>query len=554
MGCVENHLSVVLILTIGFILASLLSYVAQHFKLPAVLGYLVAGFIIGPYSPGFVADVSIAEQLAEVGVVLMLFGVGLHFKLENLINVKNIAIPGAIGQVLISALVSMGIVSLLGQSLQTGLIIGLAIGVASTVVLVRLLNEKRVLDTVQGHIAVGWLVVEDIFTVVILILLPVAAAFSDGEKLSFLRVLGTIGFVGIKLLVLALFMFTWGQKGVSFVLTKIAHVRSREMLTLTVLALVFLIAVGSSAFFGASIALGAFIAGMVIGKTSVRYQAAANSLPLKDVFTIIFFISIGMLFNPVIVWNYLSLFLVVLFVVLFVKPVVAYFISFLFGYPLKVSLTVAVSLAQIGEFSFILAEEAMNLHLLSEAVFDILIACSLISISLNPLLFECLNFFEKRLMRFSIFKRPHPKPLRIIRGKRAFQEKILIVGFGPLGKKIATLFKAAHYTPSIVEENITTVTESEKHDLIIYGDAADVDILKDAHIDQSNHLFITIANLEKTLEIIRSARQLDPSISIIARIQHLSEKKLMEELQVECICAEEELLEAFTAFIYKRMY
>ena len=538
----------------GFILASFLSYVVQCLKLPAVLGYLLAGFIIGPYSPGFVADVSMAEQLAEVGVVLMLFGVGLHFKLENLINVKNIAIPGAIGQVLIATLVTMGFVCFLGQSLETGLITGLAIGVASTVVLVRLLNEKHILDTVQGHISVGWLVVEDIFTVVILILLPTVAAFSMGVHLSFFSVLGAIGLVGLKFLVLALFMFTWGQKGVSYVLTKIAHLRSQEMLTLTVLAVVFFVAVGSSAVFGTSIALGAFIAGMVIGKTSVRYQAAANSLPLKDVFTIIFFISIGMLFNPVVIGNHFSLFLGVLFVILVIKPLTAYFITYAFGYPLRVSLTVAVSLAQIGEFSFILAEEAMKLHLLADHVFDILIACSLISISLNPLLFQSLEFFEKRLIRFSIFKRPTMKPLRVLQGKKASQEKIVIVGFGPLGKKIAALFKLSNYTPSIIEENITTVTESEKHDLIIYGDAGDATILKAAHIDHVNYLFITISNIEKILEIIRAARLINPTISIITRVQHISEKKLMEELQVESICGEESLLEAFSTFIYKRTY
>ena len=544
----NQSLSIVLTLTVGFLLASLLAYIAKRLKLPIILGYLLAGYLIGPYSPGFVADQNIAEQLAEVGVVLMLFGVGLHFKIENLINVKNIAIPGAVIQTLLATGFSMGIVYALGYSLASGLIIGLSIAVASTVVLVRLLTENQLLDTVQGHVSVGWLVVEDILTVIVLILLPSIAAFSAGKNFSFLHVLGSIGFIGLKFAVLVLFMFTLGQKAISYALTKIAHLRSPELFTLTVLAFVFLIATASSAIFGASIALGAFIAGMVIGKTSVRYQAAANALPLKDVFTIIFFLSVGMLFNPMAIKANFSLFWGILFVVLAIKPLIAYVITVFLGYPLKIALTVAVALAQIGEFTFILAEESMNLNLLSKDMFDLLIACALISISLNPLLFQTLDFLEKKIQRFTRIKRP----LKHIEKGKSFHPKIVVVGFGPIGSRISTIFKAAHADSFIIEENIDKVMGSQQADLIMYGDAADESILKDAHIAEASHLFITIADIEKTLAIIRAARLINSNILIVARIQYLLEKPFMEELHVDYVCSEEEVLKSFTSLIYRQ--
>jgi CPA2 family monovalent cation:H+ antiporter-2 len=546
----ESNLSIVLILTVGFLLASILAYAVQRLKLPTILGYLLAGYIIGPYSPGFVADLAIAEQLAEVGVILMLFGVGLHFKLENLISVRKIALPGAAMQTAVAALVSLVLVYLLGGSLEMGLIVGLSIGVASTVVLMRVLTENHLLDTVQGHIAIGWLVVEDIFTVVILILLPTIAAFSAGEKLVWIDVFGSIGLVGLKLCLLAVLMFTWGQKAVSYLLTKVAHKRSQELLTLSILSIVFLIAVGASAIFGSSIGLGAFIAGMVIGKTNIRYQAASNSLPLKDMFTILFFLSVGMLFNPEAIVSYFPLFLCILFVILIIKPLVAYLISFLLGYPLKISLMIAVSLAQIGEFSFILAEEAMHLNLVSEEVFDLLIAAALVSISLNPILFQMLDRFERGIQKYSFLKRSQEKPLPILRRRKAALPKILIIGFGPIGKRIASIFKSFHCASSIIEENIEMVNELEKQNMIIYGDGADESILKAAHIEEASHLFITTFQMEKTLAIIRLAREINPEIIIAARVESLAEKEVMEELQVECVCGEEEAVKAFTMLIY----
>jgi monovalent cation:H+ antiporter-2, CPA2 family len=545
----DHNLTIVTILTIGFVLASLFAYIAQRLNLPTILGYLFAGYIVGPYSPGYVAEMGIADQLAEIGVILMLFGVGLHFKLENLISVKYIAIPGAIGQTLAATICATFFVYLAGWSITTGLIIGLSIGVASTVVAVRMLSERHLLNALEGHIAIGWVVVEDIFTVIILIMLPSIAAFSQGMGMSVLSIAGEIFFALAKFAVLALFMFTWGQRIIAYALTKIAQIRSQELFTLTVLAVVFLIATGSSFIFGMSIALGAFIAGMVIGKTNVRHQASANALPLKDVFAVVFFLSIGMLFNPMAIPANLTLFLGITFVIVIIKPLVAYLITVIAGYPIKVALTVAITLAQIGEFSFILAVEALSLKLLPDEGYDILVACALVSISINPLLFQALDFFEKILKKVGFSRKYHHGSEKLLKKKKLLP-KVVLIGYGPIGKEVSIILKHLSFMPLIIEQNIDTVSEKEEKDFIIFGDASDVHILRDAKIEEAGHLIITIPELSKTLDIIRSARQINPSIQIITRIQFISEIPKIEELNVQYVCTEREALKTFASLIH----
>jgi len=544
----HSNLLIVGILAVGFTLASFLSYLMQRLKLPSILGYLLAGYLIGPYSPGFVANTDISEQLGEIGVILMLFGVGLHFKIEDLLCVKNIAIPGAIGQIVVSTIVAAFVVYAFGWSLVTGLIIGLAVSVASTVVLVRLLTDHNILNTQKGHIAVGWLVVEDIFTVVILLLLPTIAAFAGGTDLSLLTIASEVSFVLIKFVVLTLIMFTIGHKAIIYILTNVARLRSQELFTLTVLALVFLIAVGSTVIFGTSIALGAFIAGMVIGKTNVRHQAFANSLPLKDIFTVVFFLSIGMLFNPMAIWIDFSLFIGILAVILFVKPLAAYLITIFCGYPLTVALTVAIALAQIGEFSFILAEEAMNLKLIPENGFDLLVACALVSIAINPLLFQGIDYFENFLQKYLYRSSKTFSKLKEIEG---VSKRVVVVGFGPVGREITEILRSLNIIPIIIENNIDTVSNMEEHNYIFFGDATEGNILKSAHIEKASHLIITIPDTEKTVTIIHAARHANPNIEIVARVQYIKEKPLLDELQVDYICTEEETLEAFSDLTYK---
>lgn len=542
----DHNLGIVFILTIGFALASFFAYITQRLKLSPILGYLLAGFIIGPYSPGFVADSEIAEQLAEIGVILMLFGVGLHFKVEDLIKVKNIAIPGAVGQTTIATIVCMIIVHYAGWPLEMGLIIGLAIGVASTVVLMRMLTDNRMLSTLEGHIAIGWLIVEDIFTVIILIMLPTLALFVEGESFSWLNLWKSLALAMAKFTVLALFMFTWGHKIVAYILTNVARLHSQEMFTLAVLALVFLIATGSTIIFGTSIALGAFIAGMVIGKTRVKHQAAANALPLKDIFGIIFFLSVGMIFNPLGINNY-KLFLGLLMVVMIIKPLSAYLITLLLGYPLKTALIVAIGLAQIGEFSFILAEQALKLELLSDDGYDFLVACALISISLNPLLFSSIDYIEPILKKIPFLSSLEKKFAKTSDQNKSMDLNTIIIGFSHIGKAVAKILEERGYEPTIIENNIDIVSHQKDSEIMIFGEATELNILKEAQIDKASHLLITISDSSKAIKIIHAARQLNPSIEIVARAQFIAEEPLMDKLRVRYICTERAAIKDFTA-------
>lgn len=385
------NLKIVLILTIGFGFASILGYIAFRAKLSPILGYLIAGFLIGPYSPGYIADIHISEELAEIGVVLMLFGVGLHFKLQDLLNTSRIAIPGAIGQTLVATLAGVSLVHFMGWSLEAGIIFGLSIGVASTVVLVRVLSDNGLLHTPEGHIAVGWLIVEDIITVIALLLLPLLAATSGGDNFPILDMLGSFSFILLKFVLLTWFMFTIGRKIVSYILAKVMLTNSHELFTLTILAITFVIAAGSALLLGTSIALGAFIAGMMVGQTGMRHQVSLNAMPIKDAFVVVFFLSIGMLFNPFAITSNLVLFGSVLAIIMILKPLTAYCIAIGLKYSHKTALTISLALAQIGEFSFILSEEAMKLDLLPDEGYDVIVACAIVSISINPLLFKYLK-------------------------------------------------------------------------------------------------------------------------------------------------------------------
>lgn len=546
----DHNLGIVFILTVGFALASCFAYITEYLKLSPIPGYLFAGFIIGPYSPGYVADSAIAEQLAEIGVILMLFGVGLHFKLEDLINVKNIALPGAAGQTLVATLVSTAIVYAAGWPLEMGVIVGLAIGVASTVVLVRVLTDNHLLNTPEGYVAVGWLVVEDIFTVIILIMLPTFADLVHGETFSLSGLAMSLVGVVVKFSLLFLLMFTWGHRIVAYILLHVARLRSHEMFTLAVLALVLLIAMGSTVIFGTSIALGAFIAGMVIGKTNVRHQAAANALPLKDIFSIIFFLSVGMIFNPEALVTNFPLFLGLLATILIIKPLTAYLIAIFLGYSIKIALTVALALAQIGEFSFILAEQGLKLQLVSDEGYDLLVACALLSISLNPLFFRYLGFFESLLTKITIFNRFKSPASKDVPPQKKTDPKVIVIGFGPIGKAITSLLEELSFEVLVIEHNIDTVSIQEEHGSIIFGDATTGQILKDAQIDEASHLIITIPDTDKAIEIIRAAREVNPKIKIIARVRYIAERHLMDELHVQCVCTEKEALKAMTALIH----
>lgn len=390
-----HKLSLALILAIGFCFASFLGYFSNKIKVSPVLGYLIAGYLIGPYSPGFVANLEVAEQLAEIGVILMLFAVGLHFGLSDLMQVKNIAIPGAIFQLLSTLLVVTFVFVKLGWTLEAGLILGLAIGVASTVVVVRSLTDRHLLDSRDGHIAIGWLVVEDIITVFALILVPALALAVQGKAVSTMDLLFDIASLLLKFVVLVVILFTVGKKGIYYLLDKVSRVHSPELFTITVLAIAFIVAIGASVVFSTSIALGAFIAGMIIGQTRLRYYVADSIKSIRDIFSVLFFLTIGMLFNPFVFLDHPLLLAFVLGVILIVKPVTAYAITVVLKYPYKTAITVAVALAQIGEFSFILAEEANRLEILSDTGYDLVVASAIPAIAVNPFLFKLFKIGKK---------------------------------------------------------------------------------------------------------------------------------------------------------------
>jgi CPA2 family monovalent cation:H+ antiporter-2 len=385
----------VLILTIGFTLASILGYLTQKCRLSPLLGYLIAGYIIGPYSPGFVADLEVAEQLAEIGVVLMMFGVGLHFNWQDLIKVRGIAIPGATLQTLGSALFTILLLRWIGWPLISSIVVGISLGVASTVVMVKVLSDNKLLKTPEGHVAIGWLVVEDLFTVIALVLLPMLVTIAEGGSVSASEMVLSGFDILYKFALMAVMMFTLGRLAVNDILNVIVTLKSEELFTLTTLALIFLIAVGSSLIFGTSIALGAFIAGMIVGQSSSGHAANKAMMPLKDVFLVLFFLSVGMLFNPDAIVYHPYLFFVCLVIILVIKPIIAIGITLFLKYPLKMAVTVGIALAQIGEFSFILAEEALRLNVLPDDGYDIIVAAAMATIALNPSLFDLLNTWKK---------------------------------------------------------------------------------------------------------------------------------------------------------------
>ncbi len=386
MGPESMKLHIVLILAVGLGLAGLLGYIAHRVKLSPILGFLLAGYLIGPYSPGFVADSQTAEQLAEIGVILMMFGVGLNFQLEELMQVKKIAVPGALVQTTVAILLAFALFYLSGWSVESGVLTGMAIGVSSTVVLVRMLEDNFLVKSVEGHIALGWTVVEDLITVGMLVLLPDLVPLLKGGAFSLSEALISVLFIGFKVSLLFVGMFTVGQHAVSFTLSKVRDSKSDELFTLTLLALTFLIAIGSSYLFGTSIALGAFIAGMVIGRTHLKKQAVFHSQSIKSAFVAVFFVSVGMIFNPDAIIKTPWLFLGLSAIVLVFKPIAGFLFLRLCHYPTASALLVAAVLAQIGEFSFILSEEALKYGLLPDDGYDLIVACALLTITLNPML------------------------------------------------------------------------------------------------------------------------------------------------------------------------
>ena len=522
-----HDISLITTIAVGLSAALLFGLLARRLGLSPIVGYLVAGIAVGPHTPGFVGNLQIAAQLAEIGVILLMFGVGLHFSLKDLLAVRSIAVPGALGQSTAATLACTVLAVLVGWTWQTGVILGIAVSVASTVVLMRALMDHGGVDTPEGHAAVGWLVVEDVITVLVLVLLPPLSA-SAGAGSSLWQ---TMGVAMLKLAVLTAIVMLAGARFVPWLLLRIARLRSRELFTLGVLVIAMCIATVSYVTFGASMALGAFLAGMVVGHSQVSDEAAADILPMRNAFAVLFFVSVGMLFDYRTLFESPLLLVGVLAIILIIKPLVALLIVILSGHSLRIALTVAGGLAQIGEFSFIVGDMAKALGLLPGSGNNVLIAAAIVSIALNPFIFRTVLALEPRMARWSWLSRwlagrseKLGAQANEIAAKRNTDPGAIVVGFGPVGQTVTRLLAEFGINPTIVETNVDAVLElQQRGQQALYGDATRSDILKAAGIRSAAYLVVTVPHAEVSLRIIQAAREAAPLIRVLTRAEYISQ-------------------------------
>lgn len=518
------HHSTPLITTIvgGLVLAFLLGMLANRLRISPLVGYLVAGVLAGPFTPGFVADTSLAPELAEIGVILLMFGVGLHFSLKDLMAVKNIAIPGAIAQIAVATLLGMGLSSLLGWDLVTGLVFGLCLSTASTVVLLRALEERQLIDSQRGQIAIGWLIVEDLAMVLTLVLLPAfAGIMGEGQDMQLKDLLIELGITLGKVVAFITIMIVVGRRLVPWILAKTASTGSRELFTLSVLALAMGVAYGAVAIFDVSFALGAFFAGMVLNESELSHRAAHDTLPLRDAFAVLFFVSVGMLFDPMILVEQPLAVLGCLAIIVFGKSLAAFFLVKMFGHSKRTALTVSVSLAQIGEFAFILAGLGISLNMLSPEGRNLVLAGAILSIMINPLLFTLL---ERYLAKTETIE---DQSLQEVTEEEEKQipvdlcNHVLLVGYGRVGSLIGAKLHDAG-VPLVVIENSRPRVEALREQGIhaVLGNAANPEIMELARIDCARWLLLTIPNGYEAGEIVAFARTKRDTLDIIARAHY----------------------------------
>lgn len=529
-----HDITLILTLTVALTAALVLGFVTHALRLSPIVGYLLAGIAVGPFTPGFEADHGVAEQLAEVGVILLMFGVGLHFHVRELVAVKDIAVPGALVQSAVATLLGALVGRLVGWEWPTALIFGGATSVASTVVLVRVLSDSHDLHTRTGHIAVGWLVVEDLLTVVALVLLPALLNAASGTA----GVPAALGMAALKILLLVALLAVVGGRTIPWVLERVVATRSRELFTLAVLVIALGIAVLSARLFGVSMALGAFLAGMIVGRSDFSQRAASEALPMRDAFAVLFFVSVGMLFNPRTILDAPGLIAATLGIVLLAKPLAALAIAVVRGYPLRVALPVSMSLAQIGEFSFMLAAVARELGAMPDRAVDALVAASIASITLNPLLYRAARRIEPALARRYASAAEPAGDADEAAGDAA--HRAIVVGYGPVGQTVTELLLDNGIEPIVIELNLETVRRLRAFDVrAVYGDASRPDILAEAGITRARHLLLTAATGAAEAEIVRRARELNPAIRVVARTQYVHQVPAVRKAGATDVFADE---------------
>lgn len=565
-------------ISVGFVLALILGAIAHRLRVSPLVGYLIAGICVGPYTPFFVADGHLSHEISEIGVILLMFGVGLHFSLKDLMSVKNIAIPGAIAQITLATLMGMGLAWLIGWNFGTGLIFGLALSVASTVVLLRALESRQLIDSRRGKIAVGWLIVEDLVMVLALVLLPalsgvlggsagdVATDAAHSKDLAdaaitavadtapaqmgiMMQLLITLG----KVAAFIALMIIVGRKVIPWVLERVAGMGSRELFTLSVLAIAMGIAFGSAELFGVSFALGAFFAGMVLNESELSHKAAEDSLPFRDAFAVLFFVSVGMLFDPKVLVEQPIMVLATLLIIVIGKSIAAFVIVKAFGKPTHTALTISASLAQIGEFSFILAGLGMTYHILPKEGYDLVLAGAILSILINPILFVLLDRFyataDKKeavatpvettdaVATVTTDQTPESAPQVAIEEEESDDiqpitetQHAIIVGYGRVGVLTSQYLHEKGVPFVIIEDaHIRVDAARELGYTVVEGNAANINILQRANIEQAQWLLIAIPNGFEAGQIVEHARTCNAMIDIMARAQTEAEQTHLEE-------------------------
>ncbi|HSS57303.1 MAG TPA: YbaL family putative K(+) efflux transporter [Solirubrobacteraceae bacterium] len=558
----QHETALIAILATGLGFAFVFGVLAVRLGLPPLVGYLVAGVLVGPFTPGFVADPALASQLAEIGVILLMFGVGLHFSPRDLMAVRGIAVPGAVFQIGAATALGAAVAHLWGWSWGSGIVFGLCLSVASTVVLLRALEDRGALDSGEGKIAVGWLIVEDLFTVLVLVLLPALAGLLGGTAAAGASA-GLAGAIGVTLAKVAAFlglMFVVGRRVVPWLLERVAHTGSRELFTLAVLATALGVAVGAAVLFGVSFALGAFFAGVVISESDLSHRAAADALPLQDAFAVLFFVAVGMLFDPTILVRRPLQVLLVVFIVMIGKSIAALAIVRAFGHPLHTSLTISASLAQIGEFSFILAALGVSLGLLPPEGQSLIVAGALLSITLNALVFKLIapveNWVQARPRLARLLERSPGRapaiPADFDAGR--LRDHAIHVGHGRVGRRVAEALAARGIPYLVIEQDRGTALALREQGLpVISGDAAHHGVLEHAGLRDARLLVVTAPEPFQARAIIDIARRIRPAIDIAVRTHSDAEHAYLERSKVGMVVmGEQELADAMARYALGR--
>jgi len=508
-----HEVTLLINIVVALVVAFIGGVIARRIGLPTIVGYLLAGIVIGPFTPGFVGDTETISQLAELGVIFLMFGVGLHFSLKDLWKVRNIAIPGALGRMAITTLLGFGLVRLWGWTPVSGMVLGLAISIASTVVLLRGLMDNGLLNTSHGQAAVGWVIVEDLATVLILVLMPALVNTSDGFNWQSLGItlLKAAGFV-----ILVLFA---GTRFIPWVLMRIAHTRSRELFILAILAITLGTALGAAELFGVSLALGAFVAGVVVNESPLSHQVGADILPFRDAFAVLFFVSIGMLVNPSYLLNNIGVILAMTGLIVVGKALVTILLGFILPWPALTTLVLAAGLSQIGEFSFILGQEGLNLGLLDRDQYSLILAGALLSITLNTPMFRLIHPLEKWLQRFpplwNLMNRHNPAAPQ---AEETLTGHVVIVGYGRVGRHIVSLLGQMGIPHLVVDADAGRIDELNRRGIsTLFGDAANSEVLTHAGLTRARALVVAGPDEDASELVVAAARDLAPELPIIAR-------------------------------------